>query len=858
MRNLKLTSFVGVFTLCIATVFASNAHAQVEIPTSTYTTEAALASISAISGADYLCQNSGGQSLTAVGGSGNWGNYQWGYVNASNQHVVLSGEGPTIYVNPTATTKYWVRTKSGSTYGPYVYKNVTYYQYSTQPSSIQVSYNSCMGTHTLTAVGGVLRNGAYYEWHIGYNPGNVIATTTGTTITVPNPTGYNAGYFVRIVEVTPCSNPQWGANVSVNRQTNAPQPQLLGTVNPVIDEVCKNNLTEGVRYQGNATVLRWESSPNADFSSAVKVYNTTTTFLTPAQIGPLVQTLYFRAVVQSSTCGINPTPAQAIRLATPAIYNGTTWSKQPSGNTPIEIRSNLTINRDLQACSCEIKNNAQVTVSSGSKLILHHDLKVNTGSTLVFEDKASLIQIDNNAVNEGHITKKVTTNPMKNYDYTYWSSPVSNMTLRALSPNTLSDKYHSFDPVIGNWVNHVGGNITMEAGLGYIVRAPQGWSTSNATAGKYTAQFTGVPTNGYVSIPVRKGESNLNLIGNPYPSAIDIDSFITHEGNQDALDGTVYFWTHSTALAQVQGLNGLNYIADDYAKYNLTGGVGVGYPALSLSSTPTGKVASGQGFFVMMNKDLAANQAVVKFDNAMRLPNNAAQFFRQAQTDLAATKSRIWLHLHNALGAYNQILIGYVPGATNEIDRLFDGVLLEGNSTVNLYSLHGETALSIQGRALPFEANDVVPLGMQVTTAGTYTLGLHGFDGLFEAQAVYLYDRLLDVYHNLKMGDYSFSTSAGVIDDRFEIRYTESALGTHDWNAEQNLMFVKDNQVHVQAAQNIQAIRIVDMTGRVVYEQTHIGERQLTSAPLAISPQVVLVQMTYQSGTITTQKLFFN
>jgi hypothetical protein len=46
---------------------------------------------------------------------------------------------------------------------------------------------------------------------------------------------------------------------------------------------------------------------------------------------------------------------------------------------------------------------------------------VNGSGTLTFED-ASLVQI-NNVVNIGNINKKRLTTPIRNTDYTYWSSP---------------------------------------------------------------------------------------------------------------------------------------------------------------------------------------------------------------------------------------------------------------------------------------------------------------------------------------------------------------------------------------------------------------------------------------------------
>ena len=41
-----------------------------------------------------------------------------------------------------------------------------------------------------------------------------------------------------------------------------------------------------------------------------------------------------------------------------------------------------------------------------------------------------------------------------------------------------------------------------------------------------------------------------NLIGNPYPSAIDAELLLNHPENKNLLSGTLYFWTHSTPASE--------------------------------------------------------------------------------------------------------------------------------------------------------------------------------------------------------------------------------------------------------------------------------------------------------------------
>src|SRR5690606_32287903 len=93
-----------------------------------------------------------------------------------------------------------------------------------------------------------------------------------------------------------------------------------------------------------------------------------------------------------------------------------------------------------------------------------------------------------------------TSSPMKNFDYTYWSSPVLGQTLFNVSPNTLSDKYFSY--AINSWQQENSSTV-MTPGKGYIIRTPKGglWGNGENVIFPYSqkVQFIGVPNNGSIS-----------------------------------------------------------------------------------------------------------------------------------------------------------------------------------------------------------------------------------------------------------------------------------------------------------------------------------------------------------------------
>ena len=139
-------------------------------------------------------------------------------------------------------------------------------------------------------------------------------------------------------------------------------------------------------------------------------------------------------------------------------------------------------------------------------------------------------------------------------------------------------------------------------------------------------------------------------------------------------------------------------------------------------ATPNGIIQTGQGFFVR-----AYDLGAAKFTNLQRVNASvSAPFFRNSKSVAATSeteKHRIWLNLNDGANNYNQILIGYVDGATNEIDLAIDGEVLDKDNTM-LYNVINDSEYVIQGKGLPFAESDEIALGLKVTSAGNYAISL--------------------------------------------------------------------------------------------------------------------------------------
>ncbi len=730
---------------------------------------------------------------------------------------------------------------------------------STAPTTITGTTTLCSGNATtLTASGGTLAPGAIYEWGTGTVGGNIIAGATTASITA-SPT-VTTSYWVRRVDAL-CNTTTAAASqtVTVNTGTTA------GTLSTPTTTICRNNSPSAITLSGNVgNVVKWQYANDVAFSSGVTDIATTHTVLSSADMGTISSTRYYRAVVQYQTCDIKYTAPVGVIVPAAITYNGS-WSGTPTATSSVIISSNLTLSSDLNVCSCQVSGATTLTINSGSNLIVQTSLVVDSTANIVVKDKGSIVQVDDSATNIGKVNVFRNSKPMKLYDYTYWASPVQGWKLNELSPNTLNDKFYSFNPLINNWAVSLGGVDVMVPGKGYIVRAPQGWSMTNTTSGVYEGNFNGVPNTGLVPVTIQKGAGTMNLIGNPYPSAIDIDLFLTDPANAGIVNGTVYLWTHNTAISSTLPGNSLyNYTADDYAKYNLTGGVTTATPAVSGGIVPDGKIASGQGFFIEAATGLPNGTYTASFKNSMRVAGSNDRFYRVNQMTAAnpatnnIVKNRIWVNISNAQGAYNQILIGYLTGATDGYDTMYDGKPMATGNILSMYSLIGTEAYSIQGKALPFAVADVVPLGYKTTVAGEYTIAIENLDGLFQNQDVFLVDKLLNVTQNLKTGVYIFTTASGTFDNRFEIRYTDgTALATENpmANNVDFTVYANDKQVYLYSTKTMLSVDIYDLLGREVYQDDNISGRDYKTPVLNISNQVLIVKVRFGNNTAIAKKV---
>jgi len=566
--------------------------------------------------------------------------------------------------------------------------------------------------------------------------------------------------------------------------------------------------------------------------------------------------------VEFSISGTNPYLGEHERGSTE--WNGSTWSSgTPDRSREVTLTSgyDTSVNGNLEVCSLTINSGVTLTVTSGNHVEIVNNLTVEDTAIMNINDDASLVMIDDSGIvtlnGTGIINVEKTTTPFEQYDYTYWSSPITNATIGGILGSWTTSRIYSFTTANfsdldadefdddGNDWTSVATGASMNLGVGYAAMGPVGGSFPRTES----VMFSGEVNNGQimtsVSLSANGADANddWNLIGNPYPSAISIDDFMTLNTN---LNGTIYLWTHIDDISiSNPGPDTFNFSTNDYAMYNATGGTGTA--SVSGSSVPTGFVASGQGFFVE-----AITAGTVEFNNSMRSIGYANNLFYrpstpETNTETAIEKDRLWLNLTNTDGAFSQILIGFFENATLGNDRLYDGIRFSGSNYINFYSFQDGKKYGIQGRPT-FLDSDIVPLGYDANLLGELSIGLSQTEGVLTTSEVYLKDNELNIIHDLRISNYTFTTGEGKFPNRFELLFSSEILSVDEVtaiNEEDIFVYIQDNKLIINSRSRIDltGVSLYSMLGkRVINKPLNTKHSSITLESLKTGIYIVRIQ----------------
>ena len=561
-------------------------------------------------------------------------------------------------------------------------------------------------------------------------------------------------------------------------------------------------------------------------------------------------------------------------------------SALPSGNN--ENRTVLGLYVDANELTLDGDN----ATNAGNGITVSHYLSL-TGK-IDLEGDSQLIQTEDSdlLVDTNGELEKDQQGTADTYTYNYWSAPVGDVDMAtnnyrytvqdvmfdgttsvnfsnsgydgsASTPITIADywiwKFANLTSDDYSAWQHVRRTGNILAGEGFTMKGP-------ATGGILDDQnyvFLGKPNNGDITLTINNG--NDYLVGNPYASALDADEFILDNPNTT---GALQFWEHwgggSHILQEYQG---------GYAIYNLSGGVPAPAPDPDVAQvgvgtkTPGRYVPVSQGFFVtgISNGNITFEndqRAFVKEGSAssvfMRTANASNNQNNEDVDD--RMKFRIGYRASNTMHLQRELLLTIDENTTEGVDWAYDAHLNE-DQTDDMFWMIGDEKFVIQANDNA-NLNTVYPLGVKTSADGISTFTINALENVPNDVNIYLHDKSLNLFHDLRISDYEIFLNEGEYLDRFEIAFkiTAGSLGIDDEHLNSiDVLYSNDKEKIVLINPNlieVKSIELFNMIGQSVHKFESISESGYSEYEVKnLSTGTYIIKLYTVSGSVSTKKV---
>jgi hypothetical protein len=369
----------------------------------------------------------------------------------------------------------------------------------------------------------------------------------------------------------------------------------------------------------------------------------------------------------------------------------------------------------------------------------------------------------------------------------YVSSPVTNAT----SSVFYLDYLQKWSEPLGKWSGYI--TSTTEP-----LNPVQGYAISRPSGNSDTKTFTGTVNSQAAEFPLTRTPNKgggYNLVGNPYPSAVDIVS-----------NGIT--WNQTDAKVWYYNKAGKNYLA--YTKG--IGGTGSRYiPAM-------------QGFFVHVNASFLAGSLTIS--NSARLHDISVPFYKGGP--LMIEEDALYLKVQKQdQSAHDLLCVVFRPFATSNYDDLYDAAKMYGDAeSPQLYTVTSdESYLTIN--VLPFAGKTtMVPLGFKVFSNGTgvYSINATNLESFRSGTSIYLEDLKENKTQELNANPvYSFTYTDRDDPARFVLKFDNPFYGVQENGKTNNIdiyssgeyLFIKNN-----SGMEIKGdLYLYDMLGRLMFSK---------------------------------------
>jgi len=257
---------------------------------------------------------------------------------------------------------------------------------------------------------------------------------------------------------------------------------------------------------------------------------------------------------------------------------------------------------------------------------------------------------------------------------------------------------------------------------------------------------------------------------------------------------------------------------------------------------------------------------------------NATDRVRTAQTFYLQNANELKILATNtANGLLDQTTVAFNPSATDSFDAQMDAQKFPGGLTRHtLYSVNN--GLWMARNVLTSEATtSTVPVGFEPGATSTYSFSFNGINTFDPTSYIYLEDKALNVMHNARSGNYTFTADSADAWDRFVLHFSPPAQvstvdancssagtiniqqpGTANWNyilTNSNNAIItsgilnQSQPLTVAVAPGTYTLTLTDVNNYVAVKTITVNGPQMVSAGFQVSSDTVQTQQTITLST---------
>jgi hypothetical protein len=599
------------------------------------------------------------------------------------------------------------------------------------------------------------------------------------------------------------------------------------------------------------------------------------------------------------------------------------------------------ISTSLAFGQLHVRNNSSVFVKN-TVFYVKGDIELRDAESLLYlRNEAQLVQgTTGTSANKGLGSLSVFQEGTSNeYRYNYWCSPIgtpsatvgnglfgipllqrpttSTTSSAAIMLNSSYNGQASNLAISTFWIYRylagttysqwtgTGAAVSIAAGQGFTMKGTAGYD--NLMAGESSPNrnappmgtippsyvdnqrydFRGKPNDGNILVNLAPNSSTLT--GNPYPSALDVSSFLMDPANSNC-EATAYYWDqektptshnlvnyvggYGTFVPDTPGSPGI-YVPAIYRTYGIDGVPNPTPTGLNGESYERRFAPIGQGFMVVGKSTMVApNNVTIKnshrvwYKESLQYSDfgkNGALKDGKNQNDVNSNTNsgvngliRLKATIQDLYS--REIALALSDQATDGLDRGMDGKSPNTeNSLSDAYFFLDNTEYVIQ--SVPFEINKRIKLGVKATENNTnISFSIKEIQDFDNAQAIYIFDALDGSYHNIKPNAYNATVSSGVTNNRFEITFQNGVLSTPTTTNLDFIVLQNNNSKTLQISNpnliSLASVQVFDMLGKSVIKKQNLGENSLYEIPTSgLSDGVYVVSLKGVNNEKFTQKV---